>query len=62
MISKITLRELRLMKEKSQQEVADYLGVERTTYSNWEKTGKYEFSIVLKLCEFYNVDISMIQP
>lgn len=61
MIDKITLRELRLMKEKTQQEIADFLGVERTTYAAWERANTFEFSIVIKLCDYYDVSIQTIK-
>ena len=52
------LRKIRESKDKSQQEVADYLGVERKTYGNWE-TGvtKVNSSILQQLAEFFKVDI-----
>ena len=52
------LRKIRESKNKSQQEVADHLGVERKTYGNWE-TGatKVNSSTLQQLAEFFKVDI-----
>ncbi|WP_302378391.1 helix-turn-helix transcriptional regulator [Coprobacillus cateniformis] len=61
MIDKVTLRELRLMRERTQQEIADFLGVDRSTYASWEKTNTFDFSIVVRLCEYYKVDIQLIK-
>ena len=52
------LRKIRDSKNITQQEVADYIGVERKTYVNWE-TGVSEIKskYIPKLAEFFNVEI-----
>ena len=52
------LRQKREYKNLTQQEVADYVGVERTTYINWE-TGisDVKCKYLPKLAEFLNVDV-----
>ena len=52
------LRKLRDSRQLSQQEVADYIGVERKTYMNWE-TGisDVKSTYIPMLAEFFNVDI-----
>ena len=52
------IRRYRTQAKKSQQEVADLLGIERNTYANWEKESsdiKSEF--IPKLSEIFNVEI-----
>ena len=52
------LRKIRVSKKKSQQEVADHLGVERKTYGSWEAgTTKVKSSTLQQLAEFFKVDI-----
>ena len=50
---------IRNKKKISQQEMADYLGVDRKTYKSWED-GKVEikYSYVLKLAEILQVEAS----
>ena len=53
------LKRIRDNRKLTQQEVADYVGVERKTYGNWESgvtTVKSEF--IPKLAEFFKVEIS----
>ena len=52
------LRQKRECKNLTQQEVADYVGVERTTYINWEAgTSDVKCKYIPKLSEFLNVDV-----
>ena len=55
------IKDLRTDKEKTQQEVADYLNIERKTYLRYEK-GEHEIriNIIVKLAEYYNVSIDYI--
>lgn len=52
------LRTIRESKNVSQQEVADYVNVERKTYMNWE-TGVSDIKSIYipQLAEFFNVEI-----
>ena len=55
------IRRYRTQAKKSQQEVADLLGIERNTYANWEKESsdiKSEF--IPKLSEIFNVEINQL--
>lgn len=57
----IKLRQLREDHDKTQQEVAEYLGIHQTVYSRYE-TGKNDikpFQIVA-LCNYYNVSADYI--
>ena len=60
---KFTIRQLRLMNEKSQKEVADYLNIHLNTYRLREE-GKREFyfSDVYKLAKLFNVEVKDIRP
>ena len=53
----MTLREVRLKHQKTQEEVANFLGVQQNTYSQIE-TGKRSLSVVnaKKLGEFYKIN------
>ena len=50
------MRELREDNDKTQQELADYLGTSQTMYARYER-GANELPIrhLIKLCKFYNV-------
>jgi len=52
------LRIIRTQKNISVQDVSDFLGVERKTYSKWETTGKVKSEFIPKLAEFFKVEIS----
>ena len=53
------LRKIRDSKKLSQQDVADYLGVERETYMNWEAgISEVKGSYFPKLADFFDVEIS----
>lgn len=52
------LKEIRLKKSKSQQEVADYLEITRQAYSHYEVgRRKPDYETLLKLAEFYEVSV-----
>ena len=52
------LKQKRECQKLTQQEVADYVGVERTTYMNWEAgVSDVKCKYIPKLAEFFNVDI-----
>lgn len=55
------IKDLRIDNDKSQQEVADYIGIDRVTYNRLE-TGKYNFKFdyAIKLAEFYNVSLDYL--
>ena len=47
--------------KKSQQEVADYLGIEISTYNKYEKgSRKLNNEVVRKIAEYYNIKVSDI--
>ena len=52
----IRLRQLREDHDKTQTEVANYLGINQTVYSRYE-TGKNDMKPfqIIALCEYYNV-------
>ena len=53
------LRVIRNRKNISQQEVADFLGVDRKTYVNWESSAAdIKSSYIPKLAEFLHVEIN----
>ena len=53
------LRKLRSQRHASQQEVADFLGVERKTYVSWEAgMADIKSSHIPKLAEFLKVEIN----
>jgi transcriptional regulator with XRE-family HTH domain len=52
------LRILRDKKNKSQQEVADELGIDRKTYASWEaNAADIKSSYIPELAKFFNVEI-----
>ena len=54
-------RNLREDHDKTQQEIADYLGTSQTMYARYER-GANELPLrhLIKLCEFYNVSADYI--
>lgn len=52
-----TLRKLRLERELTQDDVSKVLGIQRTTYTKYEKDHKPEISILIRLAEFYSVSL-----
>lgn len=55
------LKELRLKKGLTQQEIADLVHVNRVTYTNWEK-GKREpsFENLVKLADLFEVSLDWL--
>lgn len=52
------IRRMRTQSKKSQQEIADLLGVERNTYANWEnETNDIKSDYLPKLSKIFNVEI-----
>lgn len=41
-------------KGMTNQQVADYLGISRTSYENKKKTGKFYVTEISNLCELFN--------
>ncbi|MEK4565165.1 helix-turn-helix transcriptional regulator [Alkalihalobacillus sp. FSL R5-0424] len=59
--SKLRLKELRLKHNLDQLDLADYLGVHRSTYSKYEKGHRgMQYETVIKLVEFYKVSLDYI--
>ena len=55
------LVELRQSKGLSQKELADYLGVSREAYSNYERAVREpNLEIICKLCKFYKINVSQL--
>ena len=52
------LKVLRNKKHVSQQDVADFLGVERKTYISWEEGADVKSSYIPKLAEYFQVEIN----
>lgn len=57
----ISIKEIRKLKGKSQQEVADYLGISRPMYAFYEQ-GKSKISqeTIAKLAEYYGVSVDVL--
>lgn len=57
----VRLKNLRIDHDKSQREIADYLGTEQSYYAKYEN-GKRPLPIdrLKKLCEYYNVSADYI--
>ena len=57
----IRLRQLREDHDKTQQEVASYLGINQTVYSRYE-TGKNDMKPhqIIALCEYYHVSADYV--
>jgi len=60
-VYQIRIRELRQDSDKTQQEVADYLGINQTVYARYEnaKADMKIFNLV-KLCQYYGVSADYI--
>lgn len=55
------LKTLRTKEQKSQQEVADYLGITRQAYSNYENGNRNpDNETLLKLAEYFDVTVDLI--
>lgn len=51
------MRRYRTEHNYTQQRIADYLGIDRTTYSKYETVRKPELEVIMKLTALYNVSV-----
>lgn len=51
------MRKYRNKHKYTQQKLADYLGVDRTTYSKYETVRTPELEVIMKLAALYNVSV-----
>lgn len=51
------LRKYRTSCGYTQKKVADYLGIDRTTYTKYETVRKPELEVIMKLAAFYDVSV-----
>lgn len=51
------LRDLRKENDYIQQEIADYLGIDRSTYAKYETSRKPELDIIIQLAALYNISV-----
>lgn len=59
--ARLRVKKYRLDNKKSQQEVADYLGIDISTYNKYEKgSRKLNNEVVKKIAEYYNIKVSDI--
>ena len=59
--ARLRVKQYRLDNKKSQQEVADYLGIDISTYNKYEKgSRKLNNEVVRKIAEYYNIKVSDI--
>lgn len=59
--ARFRIKEYRTENKKSQQEVADYLGIDISTYNKYEKgSRKLNNEVVRKIAEYYNIKVSDI--
>lgn len=59
--ARLRVKKYRLDNKKSQQEVADYLGIDISTYNKYEKgSRKLNNEVVRKIAEYYNIKVSDI--
>lgn len=59
--ARLRVKKYRLDNKKSQQEVADYLGIDISTYNKYEKGNrKLNNEVVRKIAEYYNIKVSDI--
>ena len=59
--ARLIVKQYRLDNKKSQQEVADYLGIDISTYNKYEKgSRKLNNEVVRKIAEYYNIKVSDI--
>lgn len=59
--ARLRIKNLRLENNKSQKEIAKYLGVDLSTYNKYEKgSRKLSNEVVKKLAEYYNISVSDI--
>lgn len=56
-MEQLTLRQIRLMREKSKKDVADMLGIHENTYARWEETpSQIAIEVCYKICDFFKVE------
>jgi len=56
-----TIRKLRRERDLTQQQVAEYLGIDRSTYAYYESgRSRLNIDIVVKLAHFYKVSYATI--
>lgn len=61
-MTKFTIRQIRLMNEKTQEEFADLLGITVIAYRNKELgVTRFYFNEVKKIAETFNVDLDAIE-
>ena len=54
-----TLKTLRKERNLTQSDVAEHIGIDRSTYAYYERGAtKPDFECLLKLCKIYNIDIN----
>ena len=59
--ARLRVKKYRLDNKKSQQDVADYLGIDISTYNKYEKgSRKLNNEVVRKIAEYYNIKFSDI--
>jgi DNA-binding helix-turn-helix protein len=59
--ARLRVKQYRLDNKKSQQDVADYLGIDISTYNKYEKgSRKLNNEVVRKIAEYYNIKVSDI--
>ena len=59
--ARLRVRQYRLENKKSQQEVANFLGIDISTYNKYEKgSRKLNNEVVRKIAEYYNIKVSDI--
>lgn len=58
---RLRVKQLRLINNKTQEEFAKYLGVDKSTYNKYE-IGKRKFNndVVKQLADYYNIKVSDI--
>ena len=59
--ARLRVKQYRLDNKKSQQDIADYLGIDISTYNKYEKgSRKLNNEVVRKIAEYYNIKVSDI--
>ena len=59
--ARLRVKQYRLDNKRSQQDVADYLGIDISTYNKYEKgSRKLNNEVVRKIAEYYNIKVSNI--
>ncbi len=58
---KYTLREARMLRDKTITEISEFLGVTRATYMKWENdSGLIRVSVAKKIADYLDMDIKNI--